>query len=233
MKKTLFTLGLSFFGLTAIAQRDMDLAVETISPNSDTTVQQYGQFTYSIKVKNIGSEDFTTNDTLQFYQIADGDTVFIEMLAENHINVTGISIPAGNEYIHSMNFMLVTSDGEEDMQYHCWFVKPVNGNDPINETDLSNNKDCRMFTIAASPTNSIEGALNKEISIYPNPAKDFIYINGTINDEVTISSIDGKTVESFNLKNNQFDISRLENGIYLVRYQMNNDVFSTRITISK
>jgi len=61
--------------------------------------------------------------------------------------------------------------------------------------------------------------LNGEIYLYPNPASDYFTLN-TITSKVEIYSINGQLVKSFNanqLKENQYTISDLNKGIYLVK----------------
>jgi len=61
--------------------------------------------------------------------------------------------------------------------------------------------------------------LNGEIYLHPNPASDYFTLN-TITSKVEIYSINGQLVKSFNanqLKENQYTISDLNKGIYLVK----------------
>ncbi len=65
------------------------------------------------------------------------------------------------------------------------------------------------------------------ISIYPNPAKNFVYVKIPINENkltITFFNVLGKQVlqRSINSTNNQIDISALSKGIYIINAKSNN-----------
>lgn len=65
------------------------------------------------------------------------------------------------------------------------------------------------------------------ISIYPNPAKNFVYVKIPINENkltITFFNVLGKQVlqRSINSTNNQIDISTLSEGIYIINAKSNN-----------
>ncbi|MCL6294642.1 S8 family serine peptidase [Jejuia spongiicola] len=65
------------------------------------------------------------------------------------------------------------------------------------------------------------------ISIYPNPAKTFVYVKVPINENkltITFFNVLGKQVlqRSINSTNNQIDISALSKGIYIINAKSNN-----------
>lgn len=61
-----------------------------------------------------------------------------------------------------------------------------------------------------------------EITVYPNPAKDYIHINNSlvemrfIASQIEIMDINGQLMD-INVKNNQIDVSNLPNGMYLLK----------------
>jgi hypothetical protein len=75
---------------------------------------------------------------------------------------------------------------------------------------------------------------NKYISIYPNPAKDFVNIKVNNNELSKISVIDisGKILktENFN-KNIKIETKEFEKGIYIFKIETNNEVITKRIVI--
>lgn len=65
---------------------------------------------------------------------------------------------------------------------------------------------------------------NENLSIHPNPAKDYFIIESkkTVN-EVAIYSVEGKMVKNLsNLKSNKVDVSSLAKGVYLVKILSDN-----------
>jgi len=75
---------------------------------------------------------------------------------------------------------------------------------------------------------------NKYISIYPNPAKDFVNIKVNNNELSKISVIDisGKILKTENFNNNlKIETKEFEKGIYIFKIETNNEVITKRIVI--
>jgi hypothetical protein len=87
---------------------------------------------------------------------------------------------------------------------------------------VTDNFGCNYDTTISVVVNNctdIENILNnKEFSICPNPAKDYIQIQSdkSINN-IEILSVDGKLVKQITINNNSFNISDLDNGVYFVK----------------
>ncbi len=64
--------------------------------------------------------------------------------------------------------------------------------------------------------NTINQNIRDEISVYPNPAKDFVIINNAENSEISIYNINGSKVLSGKLNNNRIDIENLPAGVYFI-----------------
>ncbi len=82
--------------------------------------------------------------------------------------------------------------------------------------------------------NGISEVNSNEISIYPNPTKDFLYINVlNINDDIKLEIFDisGKHVKSIiiNATNSNIDLSDLPEGFYLLEFNINKDAFVKKI----
>ncbi len=78
--------------------------------------------------------------------------------------------------------------------------------------------------------------IQKEISVYPNPAVDYFTL--TVNDEtisrITINNIIGKEVLSYSRTDvNKYDVSHLKKGIYVVRVFNHNDKLVKALRLSK
>jgi len=72
------------------------------------------------------------------------------------------------------------------------------------------------------------------MQIFPNPANDFIQISGLNYDQVQIQNLLGQTVLNMEQHPNSiFDISNLEDGIYLVSVMNNNQIIETKKLLVK
>lgn len=86
------------------------------------------------------------------------------------------------------------------------------------------NGDSRVFY--NTPLSNYD-VLRNSISIYPNPAKDFITINGiSSNHQIRLYSINGKKINCL-INESQLNLTALENGIYFLKIEDN-----TRETIT-
>lgn len=82
-------------------------------------------------------------------------------------------------------------------------------------------------------TVSINDVVNSKIKLYPNPTTgiiNFEFAQNNIN-KITVSDITGKQViekTAFN-KNAMIDLSSIANGIYIIKIQSDNKIFTTKI----
>lgn len=77
-----------------------------------------------------------------------------------------------------------------------------------------------------------EELTNVTFSIYPNPASEYVKVSSDVNiDEISVFSVDGKTVysQSVNQQETTIDLSGFNNGIYIVRMISNGEVVVRRI----
>ena len=59
---------------------------------------------------------------------------------------------------------------------------------------------------------------DSKLSVYPNPAIDYIYISGIINQDITLYSVCGIKIKNFKYSSGEMiDISNLQKGIYFIR----------------
>jgi PKD repeat protein len=87
-----------------------------------------------------------------------------------------------------------------------------------------------------SPTGIIEKGNSNTLSIFPNPAKDYAVIRTNSPEEkllsATIINSLGNIVAIEKLQNNAFDISKISQGVYFVKFQhQNGRISSTRLVI--
>lgn len=95
----------------------------------------------------------------------------------------------------------------------------------VYETTNPSNADTIVFVYTATMTAGTENILaNKEFTVFPNPATDYVSINGLeniTNGDVLIYSIDGNLVYSStiasSINNKNIDISPLNEGLYFIK----------------
>lgn len=113
-------------------------------------------------------------------------------------------------------------------------LTPQNGSH-LNEIDLLNGT---IWTVGEGgqvfkrqlSVNITERKKDFEISLFPNPAKEFIWIKSLKSiDEVSVSDINGKAVITSMQPSDKIDISHLKSGIYFIRVISNGIVSSRKI----
>jgi len=89
------------------------------------------------------------------------------------------------------------------------------------------------LTISSSATASVNDVFSSKISIYPNPAKEFVQIstNKTITGIEIYNLIGKKVISSSKLTKNKIDVSNLSKGVYVLKVMSNDLVGSRKIVI--
>jgi len=143
------------------------------------------------------------------------------------------NIPAG-EYYNSVVFDFDTiskSTNSIDTCLYFWagsdLLRYQVKNDLVQQFDTINEN--WILPTAIATTNKT----NTEISIYPNPAKDYIQINtDNLNIETCeILDINGKTIkhQTINASKFKIEIADLPKGIYFLKFNTNNGIITKRI----
>ena len=85
--------------------------------------------------------------------------------------------------------------------------------------------------VKEKPAVGVEDTSNDIISIYPNPATNYIYVNTEVNAQIDIFNIDGQLVKSINISSSKepINIQDLTAGNYLVRITTEKEVLSSRL----
>jgi len=82
------------------------------------------------------------------------------------------------------------------------------------------------------------GLINREqasVSIYPNPAKEKIQVNGAFeNAQVQLFTVDGRLVykSAKETKQTNINVSRLENGVYILKINSQKGVITRKVNVS-
>ncbi len=110
--------------------------------------------------------------------------------------------------------------------------------DPNNTIEESNEKDNEYsvsIDVSGNTTSILSSKNNKQMSIYPNPAKDKVIISGLpVNENlhISISNSTGqilKRIQSDGSDETEIDLSGFRNGIYLVSIETNDNIQVTKI----
>ncbi len=81
-------------------------------------------------------------------------------------------------------------------------------------------------------TTEINSINNSNISIFPNPANDFVNITTKNNGNLQLIDINGKVLINTKVNNNiKIDISDLYNGIYLIKYTTASNIINQKLII--
>ncbi len=80
---------------------------------------------------------------------------------------------------------------------------------------------------------SVENTVKQNISVFPNPATDYINVKGIANSNIKINDITGKIVYSKNnsSEKEQINISHLKSGVYFITIENNDEFFSKKLIV--
>ena len=159
----------------------------------------------------------------QIKQLLEGETVYTVSETEFDPTATDDNCQIAS-IINDFN-NLATLDGETlpiGTTTIIWTVTDDNGN----STDCS-------FDVTVNAFLGIETLQQNGISIYPNPTNgivNFDFANNNIQN-IIISDITGKQIiEKTNIQQNEMiNLSNFENGIYIIKIQTDNELFTTKI----
>ena len=89
------------------------------------------------------------------------------------------------------------------------------------------------ISLKKKATASVNDVFSSKISIYPNPANEFVQIstNETITGVEVYNLIGKKVISSSKLTNNKIDVSNLSKGVYVLKVMSNDLVGSRKIII--
>lgn len=145
--------------------------------------------------------------------ICDGNDCYYPNVSTSPIP---FSIPANGESLFDVHFRPSDISGNGTVQLIAWVV-----GDSANSVVIGTYK-----ATATEPVGLATPQTNERISIYPNPAKDYILIRNLPNNEIStveVYNIFGRRMLSFSQPANsidsvqRFDINTLAKGIYMIR----------------
>ena len=232
--KNVFTLALIFFGLSSIAQIDLNhegTAIgATYSIDSTSGVGVYFQIDIYM-INNSGATEtpsFTRYRNYHTYgwtdQICDDLICFNadDVLSWDRPTSPALTVPAGDSSIMQLKVFPNEIPGCAIYTYYIENAAKV-VTDSIQVT----------FTLDGGSCFLEVNAEEIEYTVYPNPADQQLNIqvtNATSTDQVKIFNILGEEVRNTNLINgiNTIDVSDLNNGVYFYSVLRNNDIIETK-----
>lgn len=80
---------------------------------------------------------------------------------------------------------------------------------------------------------SIDDLTIDDLSVFPNPANDFIIIETSVvgNKNIELIDISGRTILSSAISGNRFDVSTLNSGVYILKVSINGRVSTSKIIV--
>ncbi|OFX60305.1 MAG: hypothetical protein A2046_05725 [Bacteroidetes bacterium GWA2_30_7] len=83
----------------------------------------------------------------------------------------------------------------------------------------------------------LKRTVNNKLNIYPNPASDILNINiSELNNNegnIEIFDLSGRMIQTVSEIQDKINISKLENGIYLIRIKNNTEIYSAKFIVNK
>ena len=193
----------------------------TVTLTVTDNVGNYTEVTFNVEVEDVTDPEViciedvikTANET-HFYTIS--GTEFDPLLVDDNCIIASISNNVNQtETLAGEQF----AEGEHTIY---WTVQ-----------DNSGNTNYCSFNLTVDIYSNIYNLLNNGISIYPNPTNGIINIEFADNNiqQIIISDITGKTIaEKNNIQQNKtIDLSNFESGIYIIKIQTDNEIFTTKI----
>lgn len=105
-----------------------------------------------------------------------------------------------------------------------WPTSPDGGGSYLQLIDTALDNNLASSWVASNTLNLIENESDSQIVIYPNPTSDLITITSKMEmSKIEIFDLEGRFIQTFTTKYgvNEIDFSRLSNGIYMLRIEIN------------
>lgn len=215
----LFTALLSCCQLT-FGQRQMNLSATIVSPPNGTYVQFDQQFTVGIEVENIGDEDLNAEDSLRISLTFNGSPVafFIDGAPTMYMYRNGIPINAAQTFTHTFELIFNPTLIQDSLEV-CYTIEPINGSDPIQEVDLTDNKSCVYLNVVEDiSVVGIENISIETVTASPNPVHGQFQLSILPESSVSLVDLSGKEIRSYEANISIFDVHDVNEGVYFVRF---------------
>jgi agmatine/peptidylarginine deiminase len=204
---------------------------DTVLSQAEFSEKDLGVVTIDVKVG-----DQNNNTTIHSAEITVKDTIYPVLSTKN----TTVELHKnGNATISSSDVIDEASDNcslTDTILSQTEFTSADIGENIVEITikDISDNTVSEEAIIQVEEVTGFNIIAEKEIQIFPNPAKDKLHINSKRNNQIksiTITNLMGKTlINKTNLKNNEtIDLTNIEPGYYIVKINTGKNSISRKI----
>jgi hypothetical protein len=174
---------------------------------------------------------FSANDTLPKTQ-SDTINIRITNAANDTLKIYSAGL-SGGTYFTSLPFTGVNLLGSQSDTVQVVFFSSEILKDSVTVLFTTNagNKEVKLVRTVVANTGTETLAMN-HMEIYPNPASERIYVRNYSNTGPTwfrIFGFDGKPVTEGRVESNSVDISKLKNGIYLIQFEAEDEVYTRKL----
>lgn len=256
--KKLFTLAaiISSFTFAAKAQRLVDISATMNSPVANFTIDSGVAFQSKVVVTNVGVNPLKAGDSIIYSWYLDGNGLVFGGGSSTTVYYSSSKIGKvmnQNDTIQiNANFSVgyTTSTNVDKTVQYCIVVAPINRTaDSVKDNVTTNNQGCKSIIMKANynpgtGVSTVTGTnVENQVSLYPNPvsteAKFNISMNNVAEVSLKIYDISGRLVIAENKGklsgNNTINVNtkNLQNGIYLYRVEMGNDIQTGKMLVSQ
>lgn len=232
MKRTLLSLSIALLCFFSNAQRSLDLHLTLITPQDESTLLIDQAYPFSVSVTNTDPDtNLEYADSVYYYVIIMSDTMMIYPDSTNHWSYGGNFLEPTESF--NINRWFGFSDTYLDMYVDiCIFIKPMNPANPVEDPNLANNTECITIHIVESDL-SVHDQQLAGVKLAPNPASSqFSLVGLPENASVSVTDLNGKSVQVIPKSESVIDCSTWPNGVYLVNISTAEGAFVDRIVVS-
>ena len=238
-----YTAELDEAGNTTITMQDVIISATDNCVIADTTISQT-----TFDCSNVG----TVNIDVTLTDISENETTeVVEITVED--NIAPIMNCINNTTVTANQYHVYVVDGTEfdptDVTDNCGVASIENdvndletlANEQLDEgmhiiewtiTDNNGNITECAYTITVNVYSGLNDLSETKISVYPNPTTGIINLEASVRpSSVSITDITGKVLEqsNFNSISQTYDLSNYPSGIYFIKIQTENEIYTTKI----
>jgi len=116
--------------------------------------------------------------------------------------------------------------------YYLLFAADINNDGKLDVISSSVNDDKIALYINEITTDNTYPNFTNQIEVFPNPTNDKVFILGDNIEKITLYDVLGKMIFTKNVGHtdqSHLDINNYQNGVYILRVKLNNNIVERRI----
>lgn len=208
----------------------------------ETDLVDYGTLNYEenesnskiFRIANIPN-DFENGDVLTIDSIDWGERTTTNIAEigklnkEFYIDVSNFMFPIHLDISEVIEFTITYLPNNNDTEHRSIIQIYSDGDD----SGLSGKYNSSIVLIGNSEKSNVKRKIG-ESNFFPNPASNKISFSSKINGIVELYNLLGEKEVEFDTTNGQtFDVSKLSNGVYIIKYKIDNQYFSEKLSVYK